>query len=346
MQKIVQQFTGKVYPDYSFSVGKLPTEKKRQAERDYDREFEQQFDEFSEIRSNGVERYVHREKFFTGYDSSNRFIKCSQSSQNFKPYGRKGLTRLGKKTVKNCAVLLERKYGIKRIGFITATLPNYSRRILHILSRMWQEVIRRFFQMIRRFQLRTGVSTHLVCCTEIQPKRYKKTGCIAPHVHFLYVCRTRAHSKKFTILAGMFRRFWQQAIEQVIALVDGEVSEKPAFKASIDAQVVKRSASGYLAKYMSKGGSILETIHEDGMEAFLPKQWWTASNDMKQMLKEAIIHLDNATCNFLFYNLGDCLADGWLTWCNYVDVEINGENRIVGCVGTFSQEYYNLLEEK
>ena len=341
----IAQFKGKVYPDYSFSIGKVPNLKKLQKDREYDVDYSKQYDEYTEVVERGRKRYVVHDKWFSRFDDYGRFIKSSELSQKNKRYGKHGITRLGRRMVKNGAVLLERKYKISRLGFATATLPNYSRRILHILSRDWHEVTRRFFQKVKRFQEKMGCPTEMVSCTEIQPKRFRKTGVVAPHIHYIYICKTKSHSKKFTIIASLFRRYWKESVEQVIALHDGYVSEKADFNASIDCQIIKKSAAAYLGKYMSKGGEILEEIDEKGLTAFLPKQWWTATAGMKKMVKNAIITLDNETCKAIMYQLGDFLADGILTWCNYVDIMINGEERIVGCVGTFSEEHYYLLRE-
>lgn len=341
----LQLFTGKVYPDRSFSVGRTPTPKKLSKDTEYDKNYEDQFDSYVDVEVRGKKRIIRSDKWFSGIDSYDRFIKSPELSQNPKRYGSKGITRFGRRIVKNSAILLERKYGIKRLGFVTCTLPNYSRRVLHCLSSRWGEITRRFFQKLKRLQEKLKVPTDMIATTEIQEKRYRKTGCIVPHIHFIYVCKTRSHERKFVVLASIFRRYWQESVEQVIQMFDGGVTEKLSFKASVDCQVIKKSAAAYLGKYMSKGGEIIAEIEEEGLSCFLPKQWWSASSVTKKMYKESIITLDTHTCSFLMYNLGDCLADGWLTWCNYVDVEINGEIRIMGCVGVFSEEHYYLLQD-
>lgn len=341
----IQQFAGKVYPDRSFSIGRIPIPKKLSNDTEYDKNYEAQFDSYIDVYCEKHRRIIRSDKWWTGLSDYDRFIKSSESSQKNVRYGKKGITRFGRRMVKNGAVLLERKHKISRLGFVTVTLPSYSRRIMHILSRDWHEVTRRFFQKIKRFQEKLGRPTEMVSCTEIQPKRFKEHGIVAPHLHFIYVCKEKAHSKKYTITAKLFRIYWKQSVEQVIALHDGEVTEKKDFNASIDCQVIKKSAASYLGKYMSKGGEILADIEEKGLSCFLPKQWWTATTGMKKIIKDAIITLDNETCKALMYQLGDFLADGILTWCNYVDVTINDEDRIMGCVGVFSEEHYYLLQQ-
>lgn len=339
------QLKGKVYPDMSFSIGVVPRERKKTEDRQYDRDWSEQWDSYTTWYKSRGELVTEEVSWLDGRVRSGRFNKSSKSSQKRGTYGQQGISRFGKKMVKNGAILLERKYGIKRLGFVTCTLPNYSRKSIHILARSWSEITRRFFQKVKRHQRKMGCPEEIISSTEIQPKRYRKYGIVAPHLHFVYICKNRSHEKKFLIAASLFRRMWQESVSQVLMLHNSSCSEKPDFNASVDCQVVKKSVAAYLGKYISKGGEIIAKIHEDGMQAFLPKQWWTADKTMKKMINDAIIVLDSATCKDLFYRLADYLEDGILTWCNYISVEINGEDRTVGCVGVFSEEHYYLLTE-
>lgn len=389
----IPQFTGKVYPDKSFSIGIVPRKKKKIADKSYDREYTQQFDSFTEIHKSykglefekvewldgrvkpntneiSTEYEVYRRSVVdcpTGrlyqtclmsdinipfldnwIELDARFNKSSESSQSSKNYGLNGITRFGRRMVKNGAVLLEKKYGIGRLGFITATIPTFDQVTIGVIASNWSEVTRRFFQKLKRHLERLNLPLEIVCCTEIQEKRFRRDGVVAPHLHFIYVCKQQTHEKKFNILACLLRRYWRDSVMQVVKKECGLPNQHVSFSASIDAQVIRKSAAAYLGKYISKGGEILQELIEKGFEEHFPKQWWTASKVMKAMIKDSIIRLDSDCCNFMFYNLGNCIADGWLSWCNFVDVETKpGEYMTVGCVGVFSEEYYdNLLEGK
>lgn len=341
----VKQLSGKVYPDRSFSIGVVPRKQKLASDREYDKEYEEQYDSFITERRMFGQRELEEHRFLRGGVTPRRFIKSPKSSQKRGRYGTKGISRNGKRIVKNCCVLLERKYSRRCLGFVTATIPTFTRKINHYLAMCWSEIVRRFFQKIKRKLEKRGYPVHLISCTEIQEKRFKKTGVVYPHLHFVYVCKERQFQKGFSISASEFRQFWQETIEQMLDKIPDIIPEKVDYKASIDAQVIKKSAAAYLGKYMSKGGKILEEIDEKGLACFLPKQWWTATSEMKKWLKDEIIILDSETSKSLMYQLGDWLAEGVLTWCNYISIEINGEDRIVGCVGVFSEEHYYLLRQ-
>ena len=344
MASTIAQFTGKVYPDKSFSIGRIPRKQKGISERRYDRDYTDQFDSFTEVKKTykGVE--VSTYEWLDGKAHASKFNKSPESSQKSKTYGSHGITRFGRRVVKNGAILLERKYGIRRLGFVTCTIPAFDSATIKVVARNWGEITRRFFQKVKRHQEKMGQPLEIICCTEIQEKRYRKFGDIAPHLHFIYVCKQRAHEKKFNIVASLLRRYWQESMSQVIQKVQGGLDRQVSFSASVNAQVINKSASSYLGKYMSKGGAILAELKEKGLEEYFPSQWWTASSLMKKMFKESVVYLDNDACSFIFYNLGEHLAEGVITWCSFVDIEINNEYRTVGCVGVFSEEYYKLLQ--
>ena len=340
----IPQFSGKVYADRSFSIGIIPRKSKSKADTSYDREYEQQFDSAIKITKKYGRTQVEKLTWLDGTYATRKFIRSSELSQERKKYGKNGITRYGKRVVKNSAILLERKYGIKRLGFVTATIPNLDASAIDVVCKNWALVIKKFFQKLKRHLEKLSQPMELICCTEIQEKRYKKYGVIAPHLHFIYVCKSRAHTKKFNILANILRRYWEDSIRQVLEKSGIKISSNVSFKASINAQVIKKSAAGYIAKYMSKGGEIIDELEEKGLSDQLPSQWWTASKSMKKMFQESIIKLDHGTAKAIFYGLGDCLAEGWLTWCNYISITIGDRDVNVGCVGVFSEEHYYLLQ--
>lgn len=340
---ILRQFSGKVYPDHSFSIGSVPAPKIGIAEKRYEREYYDQFDSYSiaEYNYNGYE--VKTETWLDGRVKLNRFIKSPKSSRRPKRYGQNGITGNGKRIVKNCALLMEREYGIQRLGFVTCTVPSTDSVRICVIAANWGEVMRQFFQKIRRRMQKLGFPDDLVAVTEIQEKRYRKFREVAPHLHFLYVCRRRSHDRNFAISANEMRLWWCESLNNVLKANGCMLLDYSQFGASVDCQVVKKSASSYLGKYMSKGGAVVKDIVDDGYGELLPRQWWTATNVLKKKYQKSIIHLDEAFCSFVFYNLGDCLADEWFSWVSYVDILIGEEYRTVGCVGVLCDKQYALL---
>lgn len=78
---------------------------------------------------------------------------------------------------------------------------------------------------------------------------------------------------------------------------------------------------------------------EAGYDEF-PRQWWTASTDLKKEVKKAIIPLSSDECSALFYGLEHFLQEGTIVWANYVCVQIGEIERTIGLVGTLSKQAY------
>lgn len=336
------RFSGTLYPDRTFSIGAIPKPKKLEADKKYDQDYESQFDSYV-VREDykGRSLYVER-KFFTGTDDLNRFINTPESSQELRNYGSKGITAYGKKCVSNIAYLLQEQFSRSRLGFGTATLPSLTREGLESCLSNFGEIVRRFFQEIRRVFTKRGVKFLYVGVVEIQPRRFAKTGCPYPHLHWIYVAKSGKFSP-WHISANLLRTLWRRVVVSILSVeaFKGEASQKD-FRASIDTSTVRKSASGYLAKYMSKGSSTVESMQEAGFESF-PKQWWTASVEAKKMFRDSLIKLDSKTCESFFYQLECYLDEGSVVWASFVVIELSGIERTIGLVGALSKDAYALL---
>lgn len=93
---------------------------------------------------------------------------------------------------------------------------------------------------------------------------------------------------------------------------------------------------------MSKGTSTVEAMKEAGFKNF-PRQWWTASKEVKKMYKDSIVYLDSTTCNSFFNQLECYLYEEIITWAKFIYVPINGKEVCMGLVGVLSTEAYKLL---
>lgn len=56
-------------------------------------------------------------------------------------------------------------------------------------------------------------------------------------------------------------------------------------------KLVRKDAAGYLGKYMSKGGKILEKVKECMPSVALPSQWWGISGDLRRDIKEELSYV-------------------------------------------------------
>ena len=315
---------GKIYPDGSLTIGYNPHSKMNKPERDYEREHEAQYDYYDTVHKDyrGTEVTTHR--FFNKKLALDRLVKSQESSQKSESYGSKGITSYGKKSVTNIALLIQEKYGIGRVGFYTATIPDLDVDDLKWVNANWGEIVRRFFQELKRVHAREGVPFDYASVTEIQEKRFDSTSKPYPHLHWVANCKK--HKKgKFHIHTHELRYIWKRVLLKVVSLrEDGAFLDHISFNASIDGQLVKKTCSGYLGKYLSKGCKVVEAMKEAGYVDF-PKQWWSASMQMKKALARCIVHIPLHGCIEIFYNVDSWLEMGYLSWAE--EIYINHAER-------------------
>ena len=193
--------------------------------------------------------------------------------------GLSGITKLGARTIRNGAFLLERKYRQGNLTFLTCTLPLVSETAEYNAGREWAEIVRIFNQSIVRLLAAAGLPASYVACTEIQEKRYRERGGLPLHLHMVFPGRKPFSG--WAISADQFRGCWYNAVTARCPEFKGK-----NFGASVDCQAVKRSAENYLGKYMTKGAASLSNIlrEDPGIAEFLPRSWWSCS----RLVKDAI----------------------------------------------------------
>lgn len=342
---MVAQLSGKIYPDKTFSIGVVPSRKKRLDDDLYDKDIEEAYDSYSETYSQYGRTKRRNVQFLANQPAKDRFIKGHESSRESKKYGKTGITRYGKKSLSCFGAILQDRFDRSCLGFGTATVPNYSDEILLIVGSEWGQITRRFFQKLKRHCEKQGKQFVYFGCTEIQEKRYRTYGIPVPHLHFGYVCRSSKNSAWY-FTSSTVRRFWQESLIESISRVGAyPEDEDVCYRASIDLQIVKKSISAYMAKYVSKGVKIVGEIVERGFGKNLPSQWWFASMQMKKWLKESIIRMHQAMCASFFYGIESNVFGEQVTWWKYVEAEVApGEYRIFGMVGRLHPDFYNTIK--
>lgn len=197
--------------------------------------------------------------------------------------GLKGITRHGARTVRNAAYLLEQRYGLGQLGFYTFTLPRVDDCAEYAAGREWAEIVRIFLQSVGRLLKSAGLPPSYVGCTEIQEGRYARGGGLPLHLHVVMVGRPLRGS--WAISSDQWRALWRRAVCARCPEFSGA-----SFSASVDTARLKKSAQGYLGKYMSKGVEALgKLLKEDaGLAEFLPSSWWCCSSKLRKAIGKRI----------------------------------------------------------
>ena len=341
MTSIVSHVKSTLYPDNYLSIGFAPRKGKvKQQDREYEHDYESQFDAYSIVdrNINGDVWTTHR--FFSGgYEDSYKLDKCPKLSQTSRRYGQKGISVAGKRKLKAGAALLQRNFGKGRLGFATLTLPNFTAPKLRYLAENWGSISRVFYQKLKRLHEKLGVPQFIVGCTEIQPNRYKERGEICPHLHYIYVAKPHKDASYYYNTDQM-RELWNSVVLHFIHK-GFPVTGKAAFMlASCKLEPIKKCISRYLGKYISKGGEIVDNIVEEGRGAELPRQWWTMSKPMKVLYESSLRSIDPDLAWEMFSNPEAFLQAGVFSWYSMIEVEVNGIYRTVGLSAVLADDSY------
>lgn len=192
--------------------------------------------------------------------------------------GLKGITPYGGRMVRNAAHVLESEFGNARCVFATVTMPNLPIEQMCRIHQNWDKAVENYRLGIRRALKCKGLSGELVTVSEIQVERYKKTGLPCLHLHSVFCGVTG--SGKFAISTEDHDDIWLRALNTCLNIPLAKVPT------ACNLQRVKKSASAYLGKYMSKGVKDIERIIADGFAGWLPKHWWNCTRSLARRVKQ------------------------------------------------------------
>lgn len=193
--------------------------------------------------------------------------------------GLNGITKYGQRMVKNAAYLLQKKYGGRQISFLTCTIPGSPERTIEVALK-WEQIVRVYYQKLKRKLVANKLSPVVVGVTEIQPRRFKRTGGMPLHLHLVF---QGAHEDfNWVFKPSDFQKWWMDTVESIVPS-----ASKESYASSTNVQRVKKSAAGYLGKYMSKGSGDIAAIIEECPTVVdaLPHCWYNMSAEARKAVK-------------------------------------------------------------
>jgi hypothetical protein len=247
-------------------------------------------------------------------------------------YGKRGITGYGRRMVKSAATLMKRMPG-KRLTFCTVTMPPLSRGLRRELALAWPEFLRQLIQWLAR-QLRKSGLPGLVCSvSEIQPKRLKALNEGYLHLHLVWI-NHYARSGNWAVDVDLLKTWCSEFLQRRgLWEADSWVN--------VDVQQVKKTAAGYLAKYMSKGSAEIEQFAEDcGWDA-VPGQWWNLSKPARDLVKRFTYEGDEVGAlleSVVNYTLASQELHVYHVFQPAI-LDYDGKERIVGWFGVLTQEF-------
>lgn len=267
---------------------------------------------------------------------------------NRNPKGRNGITTFGAKMVRSACYSLQKQFRRRRLGFLTLTLPS-NPEYLPLWVLRWPELVRKFTQEFKREMERVGGVPELVGVTEIQTERTEKTRFCIPHFHAVYVSWDGKSKSEnpfkgdrklypcFYVSHHRMQEIWQRILfNEVDGILPG-IPKLDEIKPRVDVQGVKKSAEGYLGKYMSKGAEdVKKYLDEYPDRTDIPSHWWHCTQGLRNVVKGLIKEIPPAMVELIINDSQALVEAGVLRFIRKITKVINGVERILGFAFRFA----------
>lgn len=226
-------------------------------------------------------------------------------------------TSYSKRIVRNGAYLLQKEVGRNNLTFATLTLPQAAVEILESrgsdAAALYADCDRQMKQWITNQLEKEGINPWIVSCVEVQPERFKQTGQVALHSH--YVFQGKVAGGDWIIHKDKFRNQWNKILSNVLG-------EKIESLASTRIERVKKSAEYYLSKYMSKSGGVIDEIVEAGKKNMLPSCWFGCSLELRNKIKSMSTFISKESAQIIYDQREELKLKGILSYFHVHEIEL------------------------
>jgi hypothetical protein len=287
----------------------------------------------------------------TGWEAETKLIDPRQPFQRRAPKGHRGIPPYGTKMVKNGCHALEAMYGLDRLGLLTLTLPSHP-TYLPLWCEQWAEILRKFNQELQRELDRRGAPSHLIGVTEIQTKRSDREGYCIPHLHVVMVAwdgksyqprakgAKRLRKKIFYLSHREIQSIFQRVLLNEVRRITETEPEVEGTKPRISIEAIKKTAEGYLGKYLSKGAKdVKKYLDADPNRTDIPSHWWHCTKALRTIIKGLIVPVAPAMIEAITTNYGELIKAGLVQYLRPIDIAIGGEIRTIAYAGRWKQKF-------
>lgn len=246
------------------------------------------------------------------------------------------LTPRGKSRIHDGIALLSFRYGQRSLGFYTLTCPYTDSDDIQRFNDNLPEIARRFFQQMKRLYAKKGFVFSYVSVYEIQPGRFKATGDECLHIH--YIAPALDPERRFHISHSEILSLYTHYIEQVLGT-------SPPHSPRVDAQLVRKDASAYLAKYFSKASLTDSSALPTGANARL-SSWYSLSRNLLRAISHSRFELPGHIASLLFAESRYSTSNEMCDRIRPIFRVIDGISRHVGCFFSIRPEWLGSLREQ
>jgi hypothetical protein len=225
-------------------------------------------------------------------------------------------TSYSKRIVRNGAFVLQKQAGRNNLAFATLTLPQAAVEILESRGsdapKLYAECDRQMKQWIGNQLERKHINSWIVSCVEVQTERFKQTGQVALHSH--YVFQGKLAKGNWVIHKDKFRNHWNKILSNVLG-------EKIESLASTRIERVRKSAEYYLSKYMSKSGDVVNEIEKAGKKHMLPSCWFGCSIELREKIKSMSTFIPKEVAQAIYRQREELKSKGILSYFHVHEIE-------------------------
>lgn len=208
----------------------------------------------------------------------------SNSQKASKPRGLKGISRYGRRLVESCARLMTQQCGKEQLSFLTLTLPPGTL----VTGQQWTAGLHLMRTKVRAELKAFDLPGEIVGVTEVQEKRSAREGVPILHAHWLFQGKGRYTT--WGISKERIEELWKDTCVTCMGY-DPDTS----FGKSTNIMPVRKDASAYLGKYMSKGSKSVSEYAQSECQNYLPSTWYTCTANLRTQFRVCTVVLRNET---------------------------------------------------
>jgi hypothetical protein len=137
-------------------------------------------------------------------------------------------------------------------------------------------------------------------------------------------------------IQGIFQRVLLNEVRRITETEPETDKTKP--RVSIEA--IKKSAEGYLGKYMSKGAKdVKKYLDANPNRTDIPSHWWHCTKALRTIIKGLVGQVSPAMVEAIIANYGELIEAGLVQYLRPIEIAIGGEMRTIGYAGRWKQKF-------
>lgn len=196
---------------------------------------------------------------------------------------RKKLTTMTKnmaRNLRNAVYLMEDEHGKDQLSFLTLTIPSLPHSELDVICQQWGRLTNEILKWVQYKCEKQGMVFEYAYCTEIQEKRLETRGEYAPHLHIVFRGKNGKRSN-WAVSPKQVRAAWLRLLSTCV----GHSVKSDSVE---NLQVIRKSASRYLSKYVSKGVRYRSEHLQGAYNKRLRTHWGGMSRELSRRIKAGI----------------------------------------------------------